>query len=160
VELQRPFPYPNRGFVIQFIPMRALLALSLGLGLAALAGCASYPSDRIASHQADFNSWPPDVQIRLRAGTIAQGDTPEQVFIALGDPDAKSVTSYPGALVEVWTYRHLATRLSVGVGGSSYNGSTAVAGGASANGIPLGRDIFGQVIFTNGRVTQAHITTR
>jgi hypothetical protein len=140
--------------------MRALLALPLCLGLAALAGCASYPSDRIASHQADFNSWPPNVQAGVRAGIIAQGFTPEQVFVALGEPNAKSVTSYPGAVVEVWNYRHIAARLSVGVGGSSYNGSTAVAGGASASGIPLGHDMFGQVVFTNGLVTQAHITIR
>jgi hypothetical protein len=39
-------------------------------------------------------------------------------------------------------------------------GLAAVAGGASVSGIPMGRDLFGQVIFTNGVVTQAHITTR
>jgi len=141
--------------------MRALLALSLALGLAALTGCASYPSDRIASHQADFSSWSPDVQARVRAGTIAQGFTPEQVFIALGEPNAKSVTSYPGGvIVEVWSYRHLAARLSVGIGGGGYSGNTAVAGSASASGIPLGHDMFGRVVFTNGRVTQASITVR
>jgi len=141
--------------------MRTLLALSLTLGLAALAGCASYPTDRIPAHQADFDSWPPDVQARLRIGRIAQGDTQEQVFIALGEPNAKSVTTYPNnAVVEVWHYRHIAARLSVGVGGSSYNGSTAVAGSASASGIPLGQDMFGEVVFTNGRVSQAHITVR
>lgn len=140
--------------------MKVLSTLSLLAGLAILSGCSSYPTDRIASHQADFNSWPPEVQARLRAGRIAQGDTQEQVFIALGEPNAKAVNNYSGTVVEVWTYRHVAARLSFAVGGGSYNGSTAVAGGASANGIPLGQDIFGQVIFTNGRVTQAHITTR
>ncbi len=140
--------------------MKALPTLSLLVGLAVLTGCSSYPTDRIAAHQADFNSWPPDVQARLRAGRIGQDDTQEQVFIALGEPNEKTATEDAGTIVEVWSYRHLAARISFAVGGGSYNGSTAVAGGASADGIPLGQDIFGQVVFTNGRVTQAHVTTR
>ena len=57
---------------------------------AALAGCATFPSDRIASNQAEFNSWPPDVQAQVRAGRVAPGFTPEGLIAEIRrNPDSR-----------------------------------------------------------------------
>lgn len=140
--------------------MKALPGFALGLALAGAAGCATFPADRIAAHQADFNSWPPAVQAQVRAGQVAAGFIPEQVFIALGDPSAKTQAGTPGAITEVWVYHRRAPRFSFGIGGGSFSGNTAVAGGVSANGLKLGLDVDGQVVFFNGRVTDVQIVTR
>jgi len=86
------------------------------IGAAALVtfGCQSFPSDRIAAHQADFNSWPPEVQANVRAGRIALGYTQEQVLVALGEPTQKTQAGDPAALSEVWAYDRQAPRFGLG----------------------------------------------
>ena len=137
------------------IPWLALAALAL-----ATAACTSFPTDRIAAHQADYNSWPPDVQAKVRAGQVAAGFTQEQVFVALGEPSEKTQAGGPGLLSEVWLYHRHAPRFSVGIGGGGVSGNTAVAGGVSANGLKLGLDVDGRVVFLNGLVTEVEIMTR
>jgi len=134
----------------------ALLGMLAGL----LAGCQSYPTDRISAHQADYNSWPPDVQAKVRAGQVDVGYTQEQVFIALGDPTAKTQSGVPGSLTEVWIYHRRAARFGFAVGGASFGHGGGVAGGASVNGLRLGVDTDGQVTFFNGRLTSVNIFTR
>jgi len=63
-------------------PRIVLVALVL-----ALAGCATTPADRIAQHRSAFDTWPAEVQTKIRAGQIAVGFTEEQVRMALGDPE-------------------------------------------------------------------------
>jgi hypothetical protein len=130
------------------------------LALLTLAGCQSFPPDRIAAHQAEFNTWPPDVQAKVRAGLVDVGYTQDQVFIALGEPSTKTQAGYPGNLSEVWIYHRRAARFGFAVGGASFGRGGGVAGGASVNGLKLGVDTDGEVIFLNGRLTSVHIYTR
>lgn len=134
--------------------------LPVAAAAAALAGCATYPSDRIAADPAAFNSWPPDVQAQVREGRVAPGFTPEQVFVALGEPSLKTQAGAPGDLAEVWVYHKTAPRFGFGIGGASVGDHSAVAGGVSANGIKLGQDEDGRVVFHNGRVTDVNIMVR
>lgn len=138
-----------------------MIWLVTAAGLALTAGCAtSTPADRIAAHQADFASWPPDVQAQVQAGQVAVGFTPEQVLVALGAPNLKTTAAAPQQITEVWVYHRRAPRLGIGLGFGSVGRSSAVGGGVSANGIPLGQDMDGRVIFTNGRVTDVVVTSR
>jgi hypothetical protein len=134
-----------------------LLFLCAAAALAS--GCSSFPTDRIAAHQADFDQWPAPVQAQVRAGQVAAGFTAEQVLIALGDPSEKTQAGGPGLLSEVWIYHRRAPRFSLGIGGGGFSGNTAVGGGVSASGLKLGQDLDGRVIFLNGRVTEVEIMT-
>lgn len=135
--------------------------LPIALAAAALlGGCQSFPTDRIAAHQADYNSWPPDVQAKVKAGQVDVGFTQEQVFIALGDPSVKTQAGAPGNLTEVWVYHHRAARFGFAVGGASFGRGSAVGGGVAVNGLKLGLDVDGQVTFYNGRVTGVQIFSR
>jgi len=134
----------------------ALIGIAAGL----LAGCQSFPTDRIAAHQAEYNSWPPEVQAKVRAGQVDVGYTQEQVFIALGQPTAKTQAGVPGNLTEVWIYHRRAARFGFAVGGASFGRGGGVAGGASVNGLKLGVDTDGQVVFTNGLLTSVNIFSR
>ncbi|KAF0095350.1 MAG: hypothetical protein E1N59_845 [Puniceicoccaceae bacterium 5H] len=65
---------------------------SLALLALAFAGCVNVQQHR-ARHQIDaFDAYGADKQTRLLAGTIAQGDEPEAVYIALGPPEARFPT--------------------------------------------------------------------
>jgi len=132
------------------------------MGAAALFtfGCQSFPADRIAAHQADFNSWPPEVLASVRAGRIALGYTQEQVLVALGEPTQKTQAGDPASLSEVWAYDKQAPRFGFGIGGADIGSHSAVAGGISANGMKLGLDEFGHVLFHNGRVADFSMVVR
>ena len=140
--------------------MKPALVLFLALAAAGVSGCTQFPADRIAAHQAEFTSWPPDVQARVRSGQVALGFTQEQVFIALGDPSRKSEAGVPGNVTEVWAYSKEAPRFSFGIGGGSFGGHTAVGGDVSASGMKLGLDESGRVIFHNGIVTEVEVVVR
>jgi hypothetical protein len=143
-----------------FFTMKTLILMTLTAVAVVFAGCATYPSDRIAAHQAEFNSWPPDVQQRVRAGLVAPGFTFEQVFVALGPPRIKTQAGPPGNVSDVWVYHRRAARLSLAIGGASFGRGSAIGGGVAMNGLKLGQDVDGEVVFTNGRVTDVHIYTR
>jgi hypothetical protein len=140
--------------------MNRSLGLLLLLAALATGGCQSYPTDRIAHHEAAFSTWPPDVQADVRAGRIRLGFTEEQVLVALGEPTAKTQASAPGMLSEVWIYNRRAPRLSIGLGGGGFDGRTAVGGAVSASGIKLGQDEEGRVLFHNGLVADFSILVR
>jgi len=128
--------------------------------MVALAGCATTPEDRIAAHRADFASWPAEVQSMVRAGQAGIGFTQEQVLVALGEPEIRTVAGVPPQLTEVWVYRRRAPRLSIGIGFGSVGRSSAVGGDVAANGIKLGQDMNGRIIFMNGRVSEITIDVR
>lgn len=127
---------------------------------ALLAGCQSFPTDRISAHQAEYDSWPPEVQQHVRAGLVEAGYTPDQVFIALGEPSVKTQAGPPGNVTEVWVYHKRAARFGFAVGGASFDRHSAVGGGVAVNGLKLGLDVDGQVIFFNGRVTSLQVFSR
>jgi len=104
-----------------------IMAVVLGAGLAA-AGCASTPASRINSNREVYNSYPMEVQEMIAAGEVAVGFTPEQVRMALGNPDRVATRTDPDGTSEVWIYRDKRSRvgfgLGVGIGGGG--GSTRV----------------------------------
>ena len=127
----------------------------------AFAGCAtSTPADRVAAHQAEFASWPPEVQANVRAGIVAVGYTMDQVLVALGLPNVRSVAGVAGNSTEVWVYHRRAPRLGFAIGGASFGRSSAVGGSVAVNGIKLGQDVGGRVIFKNGLVAEVQVITR
>lgn len=140
--------------------MNSRILVPLFAAAALLAGCQTFPTDRISAHQAEYDSWPPEVQQHVRAGLVEAGYTPDQVFIALGDPTAKTQAGPPGNVTEVWVYHKRAARFGFAVGGASFGSHSAVAGGAAVNGLKLGLDVDGRVIFYNGRVTSVEVFSR
>jgi len=136
------------------------LATLLSAAALAAAGCATAPSDRIAVHQAEFATWPPNVQALVSAGKVGVGFTAEQVAVAIGNPDFKTAAAGPQGVTEVWVYHRRAPRLGIGIGGGSFNGSSAVGGSVSASGIPLGHDMDGRVVFSNGLVSEVSMVSR
>jgi len=65
------------------------------LMLLSISAC-STPETRIKEHQAQFNTYHPDVQNMIRAGQVRKGFTRNQVYMALGNPYKRSD--------EKWTY--------------------------------------------------------
>lgn len=109
-----------------------LVPLLLALTLAA---CAT-PASRISDQQATFDSYPPEVQERIRAGQIGIGFTPQQVRMALGEPSRIYTRETTGGESVVWAYREFKPGLSFGLGAFS-GGSSRVGGGV---GIGTGSD--------------------
>jgi hypothetical protein len=93
--------------------------LALGAALAAtfagLLACSSVDS-RVREQREVFDTWPPEVQERIRQGRIELGDTREMVNVALGDPDAKEFEETAEGLVEVWIWRRSVPGFAVGLG--------------------------------------------
>ncbi len=77
--------------------------------LALLTGCAS-PEARIKKNPELFNSFPPDVQERVRKGDIDIGYTKDMVTIALGEPNRVYSRQTESGLVEVWSYTDFYTK--------------------------------------------------
>lgn len=104
---------------------RSLVAL---FSVVILAGCSTVDS-RISGHRAAFDSWPPPVQQAVRAGKIDVGFTPEQVQVALGDPDRVFTRTAVTGRYEVWGYAERGPRFSFGVGMGSFHHGSGVGGG-------------------------------
>ncbi|MEY4941174.1 MAG: hypothetical protein RIQ93_2909 [Verrucomicrobiota bacterium] len=92
-------------------------------------GCSTVDS-RIAQNRAAFSSWPPAVQDKVVLGQIDLGFTPEQVRVALGDPDYESVRTTADGSSVVWGFRDRKPRFSFGIGVGMGRGSTGVGAGA------------------------------
>lgn len=71
--------------------------------MAGLSAC-STPSSRIAKNQALFNSFPLNVQERIRVGEIDVGFNAEMVNIALGEPDRKFIRTSDQGQRTIWSY--------------------------------------------------------
>jgi hypothetical protein len=117
-----------------------------------LAACSTVAS-RIDKNRAVFNSYPPDVQQKIQAGTIDIGFTPEQVHMALGDPDHRYTREASDGRYEIWGYRDSRPSFSFGIGGGSFGRSTGFGGGvgvATGNEYP---DDKIRVVFQEGKVS-------
>jgi len=125
----------------------------------ALAGCASTPAERIAGNRAAFSAWPPDVQARVQAGEVALGFTPEQVQMALGEPDHSYTRTTERGTEEVWGYRDRKPRISIGLGVVGGGGSTRVGGATVVNSGGRYYDDVLRVVFEGGRVTAVEKVT-
>ena len=80
------------------------LALLLCGALLALAGCNTI-SDRIRQKAEVFASLPAADQERLRKGQVAVGDTPDMVYIAIGEPTRRTQKTTAQGSRSVWIFR-------------------------------------------------------
>jgi hypothetical protein len=80
-----------------------------------LAGCSTVDS-RIAKNRDAFNTWPAPVQDKVVLGQIDIGFTPDQVRVALGEPDRIFTRTTADGTSQVWSYRDRGPRLGFGVG--------------------------------------------
>jgi hypothetical protein len=68
-----------------------------------LAGCSTFEK-RAEEKAAVFSQLDPATQEKLRKGEIEVGNTPDMVFIALGEPDAKTEQITADHRDETWIY--------------------------------------------------------
>ena len=99
--------------------------------LLALAGCATAPADRIAQNRSAFDTWPAEVQAKVRAGQVAVGFTEEQVRMALGDPERVITRTTEKGVSLVWAYRHRGPHVSFGFGMAGGGGHTGYGAGVA-----------------------------
>jgi hypothetical protein len=131
--------------------MKTLL-LVIGLSASLLAvGCSTVDS-RAKEHEAAFNSWPADVQQKVKAGQVDVGFTQEMVLVALGEPGRKVTRTTSNGEAEVWTYADKSPKFSIGLGMGSMRGSTGVGGGVTV-GDTWRDDEAMRVIFEGGKVS-------
>jgi hypothetical protein len=129
--------------------LRVVLALSF---LALAAACSSV-SSRISKNRAEYESWPMEVREKVAAGQVDLGFTPDQVRMALGDPERVATRTTADGQSEAWIYRKDAPRIGIGFGIGSYSRSSAVGVGVSSGGWPLRPDESKRVVFEGGRVS-------
>jgi outer membrane protein assembly factor BamE (lipoprotein component of BamABCDE complex) len=72
-------------------------------GLAVLAGCAT-PQTRIERNPQIFSSLSPTDQELIKQGKVAVGFTPDEVKLALGDPDRIYIRTDASGTNETWSY--------------------------------------------------------
>lgn len=117
-----------------------------------LAGCATVES-RIGKHQTAFNSWPADVQQKVRAGKVDIGFTREMVTVALGAPDRLSSRTTAQGVSDVWIYFDKGPKFSLGIGMGSAGRHSAVGGGVVVGDDGWRDEEVMRVIFVGDRVT-------
>ena len=103
---------------------------SLVLCAALLMSACSTPQRRISKSQKAFDSFPPEVQAKIKDGRADVGMTPEQVRMALGRPDRVYTRKTPQASQEVWAYSG-GGGPAVGVGFGMFSGGGADVFGTS-----------------------------
>lgn len=117
----------------------------------ALTACSSV-NNRIEANQAEFDSYPVEVQSAIRNGEIQLGFSELQVRMAWGDPSntAREVSEAEGEQI-VWGYKDSSPTVSFGVGIGSGGGhrSTGAGVGISSGGHQQYEKI---AVFSEGRV--------
>ena len=119
-------------------------------------GC-STPASRIEDRQTLFDSYDAKIQADIRAGHVRPGFDENMVWMALGDPDEKSVESTGEGETVVWRYTRSRPGLGFSVGGGSYGG-TGVGGGVGV-GTPADEDVEAEVRFREGVVVYVRQAT-
>ncbi|AHF88982.1 hypothetical protein OPIT5_00530 [Opitutaceae bacterium TAV5] len=119
----------------------------------AVAGCSS-PASRISKNQAAFDTWPAAVQEKVRAGQVQTGFTPEQVKVALGEPDRIYTRTSTTGDTEVWAWRSRSPSfgLGLGIGGGSGGSGVGVGTGVGIGSGDRGDDRI-RVVFSGGVVS-------
>lgn len=133
------------------------------LGALLLAGCSTVDS-RIDKNRSAFEAYPTAVQDKIIQGKVDVGFTPDQVRMALGEPDRVFTRTTADGTTEVWGYRERKPRVSfgVGLGFGSFGGSRSSFGGVGLNtGTGYHDDEqLGVVFDRNGRVEKIEERTR
>lgn len=83
---------------------RTFALLALG-AVALLAGC-NTTEQRIRQKSEVFTSLPAADQERLRKGEVSIGDTPDMVFIAIGEPDRRIEKRSAENRKVIWIYKN------------------------------------------------------
>ncbi len=133
--------------------------LATCLLMVVLVGCSSV-SSRIERNRAEYETYPMAVREKIVAGQVDVGFTPEQVGMALGEPDRVSTRTTPDGVSEVWSYRAKRPRFSVGVGVGVFGGggSTRVGTGVGVNTGDRYDDERMRVVFERGEVAAVETT--
>jgi hypothetical protein len=124
-------------------------ASAAGLALLLLAAC-STPESRVRKHKELFDSYPPEIQQRIKAGEVDLGFTSDMVLMALGKPARKTTRTTAQSVQEIWNYGDSGVRPGVGVsiGGGSYGGFGGVSVGSEGGAY---RDR-AAIVFESGKV--------
>lgn len=85
----------------RFLVPASLLLAATAIGLT---GCNTFKS-RAKEKSETFAQLTPDEKHRLKKGDINVGDTPDMVYIALGNPDEKRERTERNGASSVWIYR-------------------------------------------------------
>jgi hypothetical protein len=83
--------------------MKTSFLIVLALLLLPLSGCNTFER-RAQEKAATFDALDPEARAKLKHGVIEIGNTPDMVYIALGQPDQKRVTSNNRGQEETWIY--------------------------------------------------------
>ena len=137
--------------------LRLLLLLALAAATTGLVGCAT-PEKRIEERQELFDGYPPDVQQKIRSGHVAPGFTEDMVWMALGDPDNKSIEATAEGEALIWVYTRSSPGVGISLGGGSYGGGGFGGGGVGVGSSPE-RDYEAIVHFRGGVVTYVRQAT-
>jgi hypothetical protein len=127
--------------------------VSIAVGLLVVTACSTTDS-RIEDEQALFESYPEEVQQRIREGRVDVGDTGEMVRMTLGNPnETSSVSEEQGDIVQ-WAYTKSRPGIGVGVGGGNYGYGRGGGGGGISVGSGPRKDYTAIVDFQNGIVSR------
>lgn len=141
----------NRKKIKVFIPAKFTL-LIIGSLLTLIAGCSSVDS-RIDEDQAAFNSWPVDVQKKVRAGEVEIGFTREMTRMALGKPQRIITLTTDSGVSEAWVYEEKKSNVSLGLGMGTMQGRSAFGGGIGVGGDNWNEREILRITFDSSRVT-------
>jgi hypothetical protein len=81
-----------------------LSVIGAGVALTFLAGCNTFNA-RARQMSAVYDQLPASEQYRLQRGAINVGDSPEMVYIALGNPDERRDVMNADGTRNVWIYK-------------------------------------------------------
>lgn len=137
--------------------MKTKAWLGSGLGIVLLVtGCSTVDS-RIAKNREAFSTWPAPVQDKVVQGKIDIGFTPDQVRVALGEPDRVFTRTTADGTSEIWSYRDRGPKFSfgvgVGMGSFGHRGGTMGGIGLTTGGGYRDDEKLGIVFDRTGQVT-------
>ena len=115
-----------------FITGKLPLILIISI-LTLTAGCSGIDR-RIDKDRNAFNSWPENVQKKIRAGEVEIGFTREMTRMALGDPRRIITLTTDSSVAEMWVYGERRSNFSLGLGMGTMQGRSAFGGGVAVGG--------------------------
>lgn len=83
--------------------MKTRILIVIALAVLTVTGCSTFEK-RAEEKAAVYNQLDPATKDKLRKGVIEVGNTPDMVFIALGEPDSKTEQITADHREEIWTY--------------------------------------------------------
>lgn len=107
-----------------------LITCGLLACLLSLSGCGSPTLEqRLARGEDELASWPVEVQELVAQGGIDVGFTREQVRMAWGEPERKTIENTAAGRFEVWIWEKKSPSLGIGLGVGSFGSRSGVSGG-------------------------------